>query len=105
METISSGTRKASKDYICNYCGGKINKGDEYNYQNNKYADELYTWRTHNMCDVLASHYNMHDYADEGLTGDDFQEHIDEIYHDELTTSDKVKYLYKKLKENEGTEI
>lgn len=79
MQTLRTETPKARKRHQCDYCGGMIEKGEVYDSQTNVY-DYLYTWKSHKECSEIANKLKMHDECDEGVTGDDFSEIINEVY-------------------------
>jgi len=81
METIQYPTKvKSKKEHKCNFCNGKINKGNYYLKSIHKY-DVIYTWKTHIHCSEIADKLRMYDHCDEGLTSDIFIETIKEEYN------------------------
>ena len=50
MELCRQESRKARKEHICDWCGGTINKGEEYDYAAIKNEGEFYTWKNHKRC-------------------------------------------------------
>lgn len=97
METFDYGTRKAKKEHKCNYCGGKILKGEEYEYSVHK-IDDVYTWKSHKHCAELTKLLNMDFDRNEGLTDDDFYEYINDYFHSEISLADMAIMAYKLLK-------
>lgn len=96
IETLRYATEtKAIKEHICNFCGEKIRVGEIYLKSTHK-RDELYDWKTHRYCSNLAAKLKMYDYADEGVTHDDFVETISEefftILHRMFSKEDIIKY-------------
>lgn len=90
MEIISSSTPKANKDHICNYCGLKIQKGNQYSRQVNKDGGDVFTWISHFHCNELANKLNMwSDYylTGEGLGADAFHEAVEEYLCSTLQVS------------------
>lgn len=84
METLTYPTEtKAVKEHSCNFCAEKITKGETYLKSTHKYDGEVYDWKTHKHCAELAERLKMYDNADEGVTGDFFQETI-HCVHDDL---------------------
>lgn len=84
METLSEENKvKAKKIHICNFCSAKIQIGDFYIKSTHKNDGDIYDWKTHRWCADLAHDLNMYDEADEGLTGDAFQEYVSN-FHDDL---------------------
>jgi hypothetical protein len=82
MQTISSNTEtKAAKDHRCDFCAGRIPKGDTYIKSTHAYDGSAYDWKTHKHCEALAKRLNMYDSSDdEGLTAESFQETVHEEY-------------------------
>ena len=76
MRTIKASKPKARKEHVCNYCYNKIKIGEIYNYFVNVYDGDLYDWKNHISCGLIASQLRMFDNADEGLTADDFIQEI-----------------------------
>ena len=109
IETIQSGIRTARKDHVCDFCGCKIEKGQKYNYQNNVYEKNFYTWKTHLECTWAADYFDMYDECETGLTGEDFRDFINIIFAEnsdfkilnleKFNYYQKVKFIYDKLKE------
>ena len=54
MEAIARYKRKARKEHICDTCGSKIYKGEEYEIQTNKFDGKLYTWKSCYYCEPLV---------------------------------------------------
>lgn len=80
METLKYPTRtKAFKNHECMFCCQPITKGSYYLRSTHKY-DVLYTFKTHEVCQVLAEKLRMYDEADEGVTTDIFVETVKEEY-------------------------
>ena len=82
METLSNKIVKANKDHACNFCGLKINKGENYHTSFNVDGGEAYTWKSHKDCQRLADIFLEDDNNGEGLTQDDFYTHVFEQYRD-----------------------
>ena len=74
METIREEYKTARKAHICDYCLGKIKKGQVYNYAVNKLEGRVYTWKAHKECMHIAT--ELWNYLDplEGMTQEDFDE-------------------------------
>ena len=49
----------AKKEHICEFCGGKINKGQKYCRQTNIYDGYIYDWIEHEECYQIASELDM----------------------------------------------
>lgn len=72
-------TRLARKEYTCDYCGGKIDKGERYDYYKGVNDGEIFVWRSHLSCQSVAD--SIWDYCDldEGMSEDDFQAGCGEV--------------------------
>ena len=109
----------ARKEYLCELCGCKINKGQKYNRQTNIFDGYVYDWIEHEECSQIASELDMYDGCDydEGLTADRFkdilndyiyQKHYNDITDDiaedwqNLTKYEKVCKILEELKEKGG---
>ena len=97
MEIIKEKNQKANKPHLCCFCEGIIEIGELYNNQLNKDDGEIYTWKTHLKCDSIAFKLDMYDDCSEGLTGDAFQDCINEAFEEEITFEEKLKYLIDKF--------
>ena len=97
MEVINGKERVAKKEHTCDWCGGVIKPGEKYDWSSNKHDGDLYEWKTHSHCSAVASHYDMYDLCDDGLTSDDFIEQLHEIFFDEFSSAELSKLLYDKL--------
>lgn len=76
----------AIKSHRCNFCGEYILKGERYERYTMLWED-LYEWKNHIDCGWIASKLNMFDNVDdEGLTAEEFKEHITEEYAHIMTT-------------------
>lgn len=83
METITSNkATKANKDHTCDFCFEPIPKGMEYLKSTHKVDGRIYDFKSHKDCEYIAQKMNMYDdYYDEGLTGDAFQDIINDEYY------------------------
>ena len=72
-EVLMRRERTARKTHSCDYCGSPIIKGETYSYTVLKYED-LYEWKCHLKCEVIASALWKYIDPDEGMTEEDFQE-------------------------------
>lgn len=91
MTTISGPNKtKARKKHRCDYCQYPINTGDTYLRSTHTYEGDIYTWKSHILCDEIAQKLNMFDRCDEGLTCDDFYEEIKNEYHNLDHEGDKL---------------
>ena len=73
METIARYKRKARKEHICDTCGSKIYKGEEYEIQTNKYDGKLYTWKSCFHCKPLVRKMYEEGWFPDGYTDTDFE--------------------------------
>lgn len=80
MQTLSFKKRKANKNHKCDFCGFEINKGEEYEFSSIKFEGIIYSWKNHLHCSILANKYHWFDDVDEGLTGDQFHDCVNEQY-------------------------
>lgn len=76
MELLANNNVVARKDHVCNFCSGKIKKGEKYNIQTIKDNGEIYTWKAHLTCLMVARDAD----CDDGLTEDDFRRIVMENY-------------------------
>lgn len=76
MELLANNNVVARKDHVCNFCSGKIKKGEKYNIQTIKDDGEIYTWKAHLTCLMVARDADY----DDGLTEDDFRRIVMEDY-------------------------
>ena len=75
--------RKARKEHCCNYCGGLIDKGEEYG--NSFVVDEGvgWTWKSHIHCNELIDLMEMNHWGD-GVTHSEFCDWLDDYYRKSL---------------------
>lgn len=92
VEIINDTIVKARKQHVCNLCGEAIIVGEQYERVTCKYDGDIYTWKTHLDCTEIAHKLNMFDYADDGLTEDDFCEYIKEEWANILWKLDNENY-------------
>jgi len=72
MEVISSNLRKARKNHICDFCKGKIVKGETYRSTICK-GDEIYGWKSHQKCEKVYNTLKMSDNdMGDGIDSDTF---------------------------------
>ncbi len=78
MTTIKSNDRKARKDHLCDWCLGKITKGEIYESAFLKNDGTAYQWKNHKDCSWIADKLKMFDQCDpgEGVSTSDFMENI-----------------------------
>ena len=81
MKTLRNTEPKAMKEHKCNFCLENINVGEIYYSQTNVLDSEIYTWKTHLSCSLIAGKLDMYDYCDEGVTSDDFWDYINEALY------------------------
>lgn len=99
----------ARKEHICEFCAGKIQKGQKYDRQTNVYDGSIYDFITHQECSEVAHELMMYDdYDDSGLDGESFRsqlysyiydKHIEDIYTNwKFNRYEIVKKVLKELK-------
>jgi hypothetical protein len=80
---LEAATRKARKEHCCDYCGLKIEPGEMYEDATLVYDGDLYHWKSHLSCKELTRELDMFDGCDEeGLSGEAFQEYVDNYLSD-----------------------
>lgn len=79
METIRTSIVKARKQHTCDYCGGKIPKGEEYKRSVNVCDGRPYTWKSHLSCARLCGEIWDYVYPDEGMTSVAFCDAVCEL--------------------------
>lgn len=79
METIRTSIVKARKQHTCDYCGGKISKGEKYKHIINVCDRRPYTWRSHLSCAKLCGKIWNYVDPDEGMESDAFCEAVYEL--------------------------
>jgi hypothetical protein len=95
IETLLYATETtAAKEHRCDFCCEKIKVGEVYMKSTHKHEGTLYDWKTHKHCAQIATRLKMYDDADEGVTGDSFQETI-HCVHDDLLIDLLVKIVPK----------
>ena len=119
LTTLKESHPIARKEHICEFCGGKINKGQKYYRQTNIYDGCIYEWIEHEECHQIASALDMYGKCDfdEGLSPERFrdildeyiyQEHYDDITDDiaedwqNLTKYEEVCKILEELKQKGG---
>lgn len=81
MESSSVCTQKARKQHTCDWCCQKIEVGETYQRQAVFDSGTAYTFKNHILCMDLANKMEMFkDTYGEGLSPDDFCEHVSEYY-------------------------
>ena len=82
MKTLKETMPVANKEHTCNWCGGKIVKGEKYNRQTILFDGRIYDWVSHLDGLELTCLLNMYDYdCGEGISEDTFQECVDEYIY------------------------
>ena len=85
MESSSITRRKARKNHKCDWCGLTILKGEIYEIQAIFDSGTAFSWKNHIACSELATSLNMFNYnCGEGLSHNDFCDHIVEFYVQKL---------------------
>lgn len=74
LDLISQTERKARKDHTCNYCGEKIEKGETYRSAFLKDGGDVYQWKGHLRCNIIATALWRYIDPDDGMQEEDFQE-------------------------------
>lgn len=75
---------KARKEHTCSYCGSKIIPGEMYNRSVNINDNYFYEWKSHLNCQKLA-HLLYYKWAgEEGMSDDDFNEGVRDMYHNKI---------------------
>lgn len=91
----------ARKEHLCEFCAGKIQKGQKYVRQTNVYDGTKYDFITHQECKEVAHELRMYDDCDDsGLNGESFRESLNEYVYanhydenaDDVYTSWQVNY-------------
>ena len=79
IETIEQSDRVARKEYSCDYCGKKIEKGETYHHYKGKCDGHLFDWRSHLSCQRVAD--AIWEYCDpyDGMDEDQFQDGCAEV--------------------------
>jgi len=80
MNQIRRSKPTAKKQHQCDWCGLPIKIGTEYENSVNEYEGIIYAWKNHIECSKIANELKMFDSCDEGLTGEDFRENIEEEF-------------------------
>ena len=78
-EDLGTTIRKARKTHKCDWCGAVIEKGEQYEYQKFVFDGEMYDWKAHLACSLVAS--AIWDYVEpyEGMTDDEFADGCQEV--------------------------
>ena len=83
MRELKTTTPIARKEHICNWCKGKIAKGEKYNRQTNLFDGSIYDWVSHLDCLKLTGLLGMFDYDDgEGVDEYTFQERVQDYINE-----------------------
>lgn len=114
MDILKEQTPIAKKEHVCNWCGGKIAKGEKYYRQTVIFDGSIYDWISHLDCYGLVDLLNMYDYDDgNGIDEECFRQCIDEYidtHHydkevddidkewDNIPMHEKVKKIVEELK-------
>lgn len=90
MNTLKETRPVANKEHTCNWCGGKIVKGEKYNRQTNLFDGRIYDWVSHLDCLELTGLLNMFDYDyGDGINEDIFKECVEEYIYEHHYNKDK----------------
>ena len=76
--------RKARKEHACDYCGGLIVKGEDYD--NSFVVDEGvgWTWKSHIHCNELIGLFEMN-HGGDGVAQSEFCDWLDDYYRKSLS--------------------
>lgn len=86
METISEKTVKANKNHKCDWCGGKIDKGQLYITSFNKDGGDTWTWKNHVKCMDLYEKLDMGSQSWDGEVGsNEFMEYVYYFLQENMT--------------------
>ena len=116
MKELRSTNPVAKKEHVCNWCGGKIVKGEKYNRQTILFDGRIYDWVSHLDCLELTGLLDMFDYDyGEGINDDTFRECVDEYIYahhydkgaddieeewDNISMYEKVKKIVNELRQD-----
>ena len=78
-EVLDRKIRVAKKEHTCSYCRGIIHKGERYDWSKMKYERELYEWKAHMDCMMVANEIWSYVEPDEGMTEEDFEEGVRDV--------------------------
>lgn len=88
MEILEQKKRTAHKEHKCDWCGGVIKVGDQYNWSKHIADVGLYEWKSHIHCMKVADRFEMFDWCDEGLSESSFCDQITDLYCQYIQTDD-----------------
>ncbi|MCM1295594.1 MAG: hypothetical protein NC311_08625 [Muribaculaceae bacterium] len=72
---------KARKEYICEYCGQKIHKGEVYSYETGKFEGEMFVRKLCLTCkNILDEFSRQHSWAQDGFNWTDVGYWLQEEY-------------------------
>lgn len=83
-ETIKELHPVARKPHRCDWCGGIIEKGEQYVRHTLKYENEPpYDWCSHKDCDEIVGVLDMSQVCadNDGISADDFSEIVSDAYY------------------------
>jgi hypothetical protein len=102
MDTISDKRITARKPHVCDYCGGQIEVGEEYDLAKVADSGRVWTWKSHIICGLFAANHIEDDVGD-GIDQDVFCDAIDGIARIKgLDTELDTYELVKKIMEAKG---
>lgn len=73
----------ARKDHVCQWCCSPIEKGTKYEYSTHVYDGDVFAWKNHLKCALIAKKLKMFSRTDEGVGTDFFIDDIREFYEQE----------------------
>ena len=94
---IKETTPIARKEHYCEFCGGKINKGEKYIRQTQSDGGQAYTLKFHIHCSELCELLKMRNEYGDNLTNVDFEGCVDEYVrrkHYVKSKPDKFGYIW-----------
>lgn len=89
MQFVTHKKVKAKKEHKCDFCGEKIQNGEEYYYSFCVDGNYNWSWKSHKRCEDIVHVLQMyHYYNEDGLTSDDFKYSINEYCQYNLKMND-----------------
>ena len=97
MEVLSRKEPKARKDHKCDWCGGIIKTGEVYDCSFNICCGDVYTWKNHQRCMLVAHKLDMFEECDEGVTEEDFLTCVTQSFTDLKEEKENIIVRYNEL--------
>ena len=76
MTNLKNTNPTAKKEHRCEWCGGKINKGERYDYKVGTFDGDFFTIKSHIDCDKLIYKLDMFEHSEDGIDSCIFWEYI-----------------------------